>query len=187
MENKRDSAIHATTVIAVRRNGKAAMAGDGQVTLGHTVLKDNARKVRLIADGQVVVGFAGATADAFALLDRFEAKIKEYRYGLVRAAVELAKDWRTDRYLRRLEAMLIAMDAQTTLLLSGNGDVIEPDEGTIAIGSGSPYAQAAAKAMMRHTELSAKEIAQESLRIASELCIYTNREIIVHEISENPS
>lgn len=160
------------------------MAGDGQVSLGQTVMKGQARKVRRIADGKVVAGFAGATADAFTLLDRFEAKLKEYRGSLQRAAVELAKDWRTDRYLRRLEAMLIVMDAKATLLISGTGDVIEPDEGVIAIGSGGSYALAAARALMRNSDLSAAEIARRSLQIAGEICVYTNQEIVVEEMGE---
>jgi len=159
------------------------MAGDGQVSLGPTIMKGSARKVRSIDDGRVVTGFAGASADAFALLERFEAKLKQHAGGLRRAAVELAKDWRMDRYLRRLEAMLVVMDAETTLLLSGTGDVIEADEGVLAIGSGGSYALSAARALMRHTDLSAEEIARESLRIASEICVYTNDEIIVEEVS----
>jgi ATP-dependent HslUV protease subunit HslV len=160
------------------------MAGDGQVSLGQTVMKGQARKVRRIADGKVVAGFAGATADAFTLLDRFEAKLKEYRGSLQRAAVELAKDWRTDRYLRRLEAMLIVMNEHHTLLISGTGDVIEPDEGVIAIGSGGSYALSAARALVRNTDLPAKEIARRSLEIAGEICVYTNQEIIVEEMGE---
>jgi ATP-dependent HslUV protease subunit HslV len=160
------------------------MAGDGQVSLGQTVMKGQARKVRRIAEGKVVAGFAGATADAFTLLDRFEAKLKEYRGSLQRAAVELAKDWRTDRYLRRLEAMLIVMDARTTLLISGTGDVIEPDEGVIAIGSGGSYALAAARALVRNSDLSAPEIARRALEIAGEICVYTNQEIVVEEMGE---
>jgi len=160
------------------------MAGDGQVSLGQTVMKGQARKVRRIADGKVVAGFAGATADAFTLLDRFEAKLKEYRGSLQRAAVELAKDWRTDRYLRRLEAMLIVMDPKATLLISGTGDVIEPDEGVIAIGSGGSYALAAARALLRNSDLSAAEIARRSLEIAGEICVYTNQEIVVEEMGE---
>ena len=175
--------FRSTTIVAVRRNGQAAMAGDGQVSLGQTVMKGQARKVRRIAEGKVVAGFAGATADAFTLLDRFEAKFKEHRGSLQRAAVELAKDWRTDRYLRRLEAMLVVMNAESTLLISGTGDVIEPDEGVIAIGSGGSYALAAARALMRSTDLSAVEIARRSLEIAAEICIYTNNEIIVEEMS----
>ena len=176
--------FRSTTIVAVRRNGKAAMAGDGQVSLGQTVMKGHARKVRRIAEGKVVAGFAGATADAFTLLDRFEAKLKEYRGSLQRAAVELAKDWRTDRYLRRLEAMLVVMDAKSTLLISGTGDVVEPDEGVIAIGSGGTYALAAARALMRNTDLSAAEVARQALQIAAEICVYTNDEIIVEEMGE---
>jgi ATP-dependent HslUV protease subunit HslV len=160
------------------------MAGDGQVSLGQTVMKGQARKVRRIAEGKVVAGFAGATADAFTLLDRFEAKLKEYRGSLQRAAVELAKDWRTDRYLRRLEAMLVVMDENTTLLISGTGDVVEPDEGVIAIGSGGSYALAAARALARNTDLPAAEIARRSLEIAAEICVYTNSEIVVEEMGE---
>jgi ATP-dependent HslUV protease subunit HslV len=160
------------------------MAGDGQVSLGQTVMKGQARKVRRIAEGKVVAGFAGATADAFTLLDRFEAKLKEYRGSLQRAAVELAKDWRTDRYLRRLEAMLVVMDENATLLISGTGDVIEPDEGVIAIGSGGSYALAAARALVRNSDLSAPEIARRSLEIAGEICVYTNQEIVVEEMGE---
>ena len=174
--------IRSTTVIAVRRDGKGAMAGDGQVTVGATVVKSAARKVRALAGGRVLAGFAGASADAFTLLDRFEAKLEAHRHNLARAAVELAKDWRTDRYLRRLEAMLIVMDAESMLLLSGTGDVIEPDEGVIAIGSGGSYALAAARALLRHTALGAADIARESLRIAAEICVYTNAEIAVQEL-----
>lgn len=158
------------------------MAGDGQVSLGQTVMKGQARKVRRIAEGKVVAGFAGATADAFTLLDRFEAKLKEHRGSLQRSAVELAKDWRTDRYLRRLEAMLIVMDTQSTLLISGTGDVIEPDQGVIAIGSGGSYALAAARALVRNTDLPAAEVARRSLEIAGEICVYTNSEIVVEEM-----
>ncbi|MFZ1865737.1 MAG: ATP-dependent protease subunit HslV [Polyangiales bacterium] len=174
--------FHSTTIVAVRRDGRAAMAGDGQVSFGQTVMKGQARKVRRIADGTVVAGFAGATADAFTLLDRFEGKLKEYRGSLQRAAVELAKDWRTDRYLRRLEAMLIVMNADSTLLISGTGDVIEPDEGVIAIGSGGSYALAAARALIRNSDLSAADIARRSLEIAAEICVYTNHEIVVEEM-----
>jgi ATP-dependent HslUV protease subunit HslV len=174
--------FRSTTIVAVRRDGKAAMAGDGQVSLGQTIMKGHAKKVRRIADGKVVAGFAGATADAFTLLDRFEAKLKEHRGSLQRSAVELAKDWRTDRYLRRLEAMLVVMDAESTLLISGTGDVINPDEGVIAIGSGGSYALAAARALLRNTDLSASDIARRSLEIAAEICVYTNDEIIVEEM-----
>jgi ATP-dependent HslUV protease subunit HslV len=174
--------FRSTTIVAVRRDGRAAMAGDGQVSLGQTIMKDKAKKVRRIHEGKVVVGFAGATADAFALLDRFEGKLKEYRGSLPRAAVELAKDWRTDRYLRRLEAMMIAMDGSNTLLLSGTGDVIEPDDGVIAIGSGGMYALSAGRALLRHTQLGAADIARESLRVAAEICVYTNGEILLEEV-----
>lgn len=160
------------------------MAGDGQVSLGQTVMKGQAKKVRRIADGKVVAGFAGASADAFTLLERFEGKFKEYRGSLQRAAVELAKDWRTDRYLRRLEAMLVVMDHESTLLVSGTGDVIEPDEGVIAIGSGGSYALAAARALLRHTDLDAPSLAREALQIASEICVYTNDEIVVEEVDQ---
>jgi len=182
MEHADQPLFRSTTIVAVRRNGRAAMAGDGQVSFGQTVMKGNARKVRRIADGKVVAGFAGATADAFTLLDRFEAKLKEYRGSLQRAAVELAKDWRTDRYLRRLEAMLIVMNADSTLLISGTGDVIEPDEGVIAIGSGGSFALAAARALVRNTELPAADVARRSLEIAAEICVYTNHEIVVEEM-----
>lgn len=178
-----ENRFRSTTIVAVRRDGKAAMAGDGQVSLGQTVMKSHARKVRRIASDEVVAGFAGASADAFTLLDRFEAKLKEHGGSLPRAAVELAKDWRTDRYLRRLEAMLVVMDANNTLLVSGTGDVIEPDEGVIAIGSGGSYALAAARALIRHTEKDAREIAVEALRIAGEICVYTNGEVVVEEVS----
>ena len=160
------------------------MAGYCQVSLGQTVMKGQARKVRRIAEGKVVAGFAGATADAFTLLDRFEAKFKAHRGSLQRAAVELAKDWRTDRYLRRLEAMLVVMNTESTLLISGTGDVIEPDEGVIAIGSGGSYALAAARALLRNSDLPAAEIARRSLEIAAEICIYTNDEIMVEEMGE---
>jgi ATP-dependent HslUV protease subunit HslV len=174
--------IRSTTIVAVRRDGRAAMAGDGQVSLGQTILKDKAKKVRRIADGKVVVGFAGATADAFALLERLEAKLKEHRGSLSRAAVELAKDWRTDRALRRLEAMIIAMDAEQTLLISGTGDVIEPDDGIIAIGSGGMYALAAGRALLRSTDLSALEIARRSIEVAGEICVYTNGQVVLEEV-----
>jgi ATP-dependent HslUV protease subunit HslV len=174
--------IRSTTIIAVRRAGKVAMAGDGQVTLGATVMKSNARKVRTMNDGKILVGFAGATADAFTLFEHFELKVKEYQGDLTRAAVELAKDWRTDKMLRRLEAMLLVADKEKSLLLSGTGDVIEPTEDVVAIGSGGPYAYAAAMAYLDGTELPAKEIATRSLGIAGEICIYTNDKIVVEEI-----
>jgi ATP-dependent HslUV protease subunit HslV len=175
--------MHATTIVAVRRDGKAAMAGDGQVTLGQTIVKGKARKVRRLGEGRIIAGFAGASADAFTLLDRFEAKLKGHQQNLARAAVELAKDWRTDRYLRKLEAMLIVMDATSTLLISGTGDVVEPDQGVVAIGSGGNFALAAARALLDHTQLSAAEVAGEALRIASQICVYTNDSIIVEELS----
>lgn len=174
--------FHATTILAVRRYGKTAVAGDGQVTLGNTVMKATARKVRRIYDGKVVCGFAGAAADAFALFDRLEARVQEFRGNLVRAAVEVAKDWRTDKYLRRLEAMLIAADADHLLLLSGTGEIIEPDDDLLAIGSGGPYALAAARALCAHTKLGAEEIAREAMRIAAGLCIYTNEQLIIETL-----
>lgn len=176
------SRIRSTTIIAVRRNGKVAMAGDGQVTMGQTVMKSNARKVRTIHDGKVLTGFAGATADAFTLLEHFEVKIKEFQGDLTRAAVELAKDWRTDKMLRKLEALLLVADREKTLLLSGTGDVIEPAGDAIAIGSGGNYAYAAALAYLDSSELSAAEIARRSLDIAGGICIYTNDRILVEEL-----
>ncbi len=174
--------IRSTTVIAVRKDGKVAMAGDGQVTAGNTVMKNNARKVRRTQDGKVLCGFAGATADAFTLLERFEAKLKEFSGDLARAAVELATDWRTDRALRRLEAMLLVADKNKTFLISGTGDVIEPADDALAIGSGGSYAYAAALAYLDAGNLSAAEIAEKSLRIAGNICIYTNDHITVEEI-----
>jgi ATP-dependent HslUV protease subunit HslV len=174
--------IRSTTILAVRRDGKVAMAGDGQVTMGNTVMKSNARKVRTMLDGKVLVGFAGATADAFTLFERFEAKLKEFQGDLARSAVELAKDWRTDRALRRLEALLLVADAERSLVLSGTGDVIEPAEDAVAIGSGGPYAYAAALAYLEGTTLTAAEIARKSLGIAGEICIYTNGKIVVEEL-----
>ncbi len=174
---------HATTVLAVRKNGSVAMAGDGQVTLQNTVMKGSARKVRRIYDDKILVGFAGATADAFTLFERFEGKVKEYNGDITRSSVELAKDWRMDRMLRRLEAMLLVADKSTILLISGTGDVVEPDEGVSAIGSGGQYAYAAALAYMESQDLTASEIAGKSMEIASKICIYTNNEIIVEELS----
>jgi ATP-dependent HslUV protease subunit HslV len=171
-----------TTVIAVRRNGKVAIGGDGQVTFGNTILKHRARKVRRLYKGQVLVGFAGATADALTLFERLEKKLEAYSGQLLRAAVELSKDWRTDKILRRLEAFLIACDKEHMLLISGAGDVVEPDEEVIAIGSGAPMALSAAKALLRFTNLSAREIVETSLRIAAEVCIYTNNEIVIEEL-----
>ncbi len=174
--------IHSTTVILVKRDGKTAMAGDGQVTLGETVIKSTARKVRRVASGKILAGFAGSTADAFSLLTRFETKLEQFQGQLERAAIELSKDWRTDKYLRNLEALLIVADEKDAFLISGKGDVIASDDGLLAVGSGSMYALASARALIKHTELSAKEIAEESLRIAGEICIYTNGEIVVEEI-----
>jgi len=175
--------IRSTTVVAVRRGDKVAMAGDGQVTMGATVMKSNAKKIRKIYDGKILVGFAGGTADAFTLFERFEGKVKEYGGDITRAAVELAKDWRTDRILRRLEALLLVADKRATFLISGTGDVVEPDEGVIAIGSGGSYAYAAARAYLEASELPAREIAERSVRIAAEICIYTNTMIIVEELA----
>ena len=180
---KRGKTIRSTTVLAVRRDGQVAMAGDGQVTIGETVMKNNARKVRRLNDGKVLCGFAGATADAFTLFDRFEEKLKEYSGDLARAAVELAKEWRIDRSLRRLEALLLVADRAKTLLISGTGDVIEPAEDALAIGSGGNYAYSAALAYLDGSALSASEIARRSLRIAGNICIYTNGEIVLEELN----
>lgn len=174
--------IHATTILAVRHHDKAVMVGDGQVTLGNAVVKHGARKIRRLYNDSVLAGFAGSAADSFALFSRFEAKLEQFRGNLDRAAVELAKDWRTDRVLRRLEAMLIIMDRKSTFLLSGTGDLIEPDDGIIGIGSGGPFAQAAAKALVRHSTLDARAIAEQSMTIASEICIYTNGNLTVEEL-----
>ena len=177
-----DNKIHSTTIIAVRRDNKVAVAGDGQVTMGQTMVKSSAKKVRRLAGGRVITGFAGATADAFTLFGRLEAKLEEFNGNLTRSAVELAKDWRTDRSLRRLEALLVAVDTESSLLISGTGDVIEPDEGILTIGSGGSFALAAAKALICHTTLNAREIAVESLKIAQSICIYTGGEITVEEM-----
>jgi ATP-dependent HslUV protease subunit HslV len=174
--------IRSTTVIAVRRDGKLAMAADGQVTLGSTVVKARARKVRSLSNGKILAGFAGSSADAFTLYERLENKLSEFAGSLSRAAVELAKDWRLDKALRRLEAMLVAADQEHIFLISGNGDVIEPDEPVAAVGSGGAYAMAAARALLAHTDLGAKQIALESMRIAARICIYTNDEIVVEEL-----
>ena len=174
--------FHATTVLAVRHRNQAVMASDGQVTFGNTVVKQSARKIRRLYNDKILAGFAGSAADSFALFARFEAKLEQYRGNLDRSAVELAKDWRTDRALRRLEAMLVVMDAKNTYLLSGTGDLIEPDDGIIAVGSGGPYAMAAAKALSRHTELDARAIAQEAMEIAGAICIYTNANITLESL-----
>jgi ATP-dependent HslUV protease subunit HslV len=175
--------MHGTTVLCVRRGESVAMAGDGQVTMGNTVMKGNARKVRRMYSDAILTGFAGATADAFTLFERFEGKLNEYGGDITRAAVELAKEWRTDRMLRRLEALLLVADRSRTYLISGTGDVVEPEEGAIAIGSGGNYAQAAALAYLDATELTAREIAEKSLRIAAGICIYTNDSLTVEELS----
>jgi ATP-dependent HslUV protease subunit HslV len=174
--------IRSTTVILVKRDGKTAMAADGQVTLGQTVIKGTAKKIRRISSGSILAGFAGSTADAFALLGRFEQKLEQYQGQLERSAFELSKDWRTDKYLRDLEALLIVADKVDAFLISGKGDVISSDDGLLSVGSGSMYAIAAARSMLKHTTLSAPEIAEESLRIAADICIYTNSDIIVEEI-----
>jgi ATP-dependent HslUV protease, peptidase subunit HslV len=174
--------FHATTVLAIRHRDETVMASDGQVTFGNTVVKQNARKIRRLYNDRILAGFAGSAADSFALFSRFEAKLEQYRGNLERSAVELAKDWRTDRLLRRLEAMLIVMDTKATYLLSGTGDLIEPDDDIIAIGSGGAYALAAAKALARHTDKPAKEIAQEAMLIAASICIYSNDKISIESL-----
>ena len=172
-----------TTVVAVSRGGCVALAGDGQVTMGNAVLKRTARKIRRLYEGQVLAGFAGSTADAFTLFEKFEAKLSEFGGNLRRAAVELAKDWRTDRVLRRLEALMVVTDGKDLMLLSGNGDVVEPDDGVIGIGSGGSFALAAARALILHTDLPAGEIAREAVRVASEICVFTNDNIVSEEIA----
>ena len=174
--------IRSTTVLCVRRNGSVVMAGDGQVTLGESVIKHNARKIRRLYQEKILAGFAGSTADAFSLFSRFEAKLEQYHGNVGRAAVELAKDWRTDKFLRHLEALLLVSDKDQTFLLSGQGDVIEPDTGIAAIGSGGPYAQAAAQALAEYTELSSRQIAEEAMKIAGKMCIYTNEKVTVEEL-----
>ena len=186
MNDQRSSSMpvwHGTTIMSVRKNGKVIVAGDGQVSMGQTVMKPNARKVRRLHDGSVIGGFAGATADAFTLFERLEAKLERHNGQLMRAAVELAKDWRMDRFLRRLEAMLIAVNKDELLLLSGNGDVIEPDHQVCAIGSGAMYAQSAALALKKHApHLTAEEIVRESLNIAADICIYTNHNLVIEKL-----
>ena len=174
-----DNRIRSTTVLLVQRDREVAMAGDGQVTLGDTIIKGKARKVRRIAGGEILAGFAGATADAFTLLTRFEAKLEQFQNQLERAAIELSKDWRTDKYLRNLEALLIVANKKDAFLLSGKGDVISSDDGLLSVGSGSMFALSAARALMKHSTLSAREVAEESLRIAGEICIYTNSDLVV--------
>ena len=174
---------HGTTILAVRRNGAVAIGGDGQVTLGNTVMKGNARKVRPLGNGKVLGGFAGGTADAFTLFERFEGKLEKHGGNLTRAAVEMAKDWRTDRYLRRLEALLLVADKETTLMISGNGDVMEPEaHGVMAIGSGGSFATAAARALVENTQMAAKEIVEKAMHIAADVCIYTNHNLTIETI-----
>ncbi len=174
--------IRSTTVLSVRRDGKVVLAGDGQVTLGESVIKHTAKKIRRLYQDRILAGFAGSTADAFSLFSRFESKLEQYHGNLGRAAVELAKDWRTDKFLRHLEALLVVCDKDQTFMLSGQGDVIEPDGGIAAIGSGGPYAQAAADALAAHTKLSAREIAEQSMKIAAKMCIYTNDNFTIEEL-----
>jgi len=174
--------VRSTTILAVRKDNHVAVAGDGQVTFDKTIMKSGARKVRRLYNDKIIAGFAGSTADAFTLFTRFEAKLEQYHGQLQRSAVELGKEWRTDKYLRHLEALLIVADENTSLILSGGGDVIEPDDGVVAIGSGGPYATAAARALLRHTDLSAKEVVQEAMKIASEICIYTNSDLVIEEL-----
>lgn len=182
MKRKKEIKMRSTTVLLVRRHGRVALAGDGQVTLGDTVMKTGARKVRRLFNDRILAGFAGASADAFSLLTRFEGKLEQYQGNLERAAIELSKDWRTDKILRHLEALLVVADERSSFLLSGNGDVISPDDGLLAIGSGGSFALAAARALLANTELSAAEIAREAMRIAGEICIYTNQNIILEEL-----
>jgi ATP-dependent HslUV protease, peptidase subunit HslV len=174
--------VRATTILSVRRDGRLAMGGDGQVTMGESIVKQNARKIRRLYSDKVVAGFAGSTADALSLFSRFEQKLEEYHGNLSRAVVELAKDWRTDRALRHLEALLLVADAKNTYLVSGNGDVIEPDDGIVAIGSGGPYALAAARALAKHTSLKPREIVEEAMHIAGQICIFTNEHLVVEEL-----
>jgi ATP-dependent HslUV protease subunit HslV len=174
--------LRSTTVLSVRRSGQVVLAGDGQVTLGESVIKHTARKIRRLYQDKILAGFAGSTADAFSLFSRFESKLEQYHGNIGRAAVELAKDWRTDKYLRHLEALLLVCDKEQTFLLSGQGDVIEPDAGIAAIGSGGPYAQAAAQALADHTQLSARQIAEQAMKIAGKMCIYTNENVTFEEL-----
>lgn len=182
MKKTKDCRIRATTILAVRKDGRAVVAGDGQVSFGDTIMKHRATKVRYMYDGRVLAGFAGAAADAFNLFERLEGKLEEYSGNLTRAAVELAKDWRTDKILRRLEALLLAVDKDHMFVISGTGDVIEPDEEVAAIGSGGPYALAAARALLEHSDLDALEIAREAMKIASSICVFTNEHLVVHEL-----
>jgi ATP-dependent HslUV protease subunit HslV len=174
--------IHATTILAVRHQGHTVLAGDGQVTLGNTVVKHGARKIRRLYNESILAGFAGSAADSFALFSRFESKLEQYRGNLERSAVELARDWRTDRLLRRLEAMMIVADRKATFLLSGTGDLIEPDDGIVAVGSGGPFAMAAARALAKHSTLTARQVAEEAMTIAADICIYTNPHLTIEEL-----
>ncbi len=174
--------FHGTTILAVRHRGRVVVAGDGQVSLGQTVLKHTARKVRKLYHDRVIAGFAGATADAFTLFEKFEAKLEQFNGNLKRSAVELAKDWRTDRVLRRLDALLVIADAESSLVISGSGDVVEPDDGVIAIGSGGNYALAAARVLIKHTEMDARAIAEEAMRTAADICVYTNDQLTIEEL-----
>lgn len=176
--------MRSTTILAVRKDGRAVMAGDGQVSLGETIMKHKAQKVRFAYKGTILVGFAGAAADAFNLFERLEGKLEKYKGSLTRAAVELAKDWRTDKILRKMEALILAMDSESTLIISGNGEIIEPDESVAAIGSGCPYALAAARALVAHSNLDAASIAREAMMITASICLYTNDQIVIHEIGE---
>ncbi len=183
MSERLDSQFHGTTILCVRKNGKVALAGDGQITFGQTVLKHNAKKIRRMYNDKVIAGFSGATADALTLFEKFETKLEAHRGNIARAAVELAKDWRTDKILRRLEALLIVSDTEHSFIISGNGDVLEPEDGIAAIGSGGPYAQAAAKALLEHSSLEPKKIAEEAMKITSRICIYTNDAITIEELN----
>ncbi|PHQ79152.1 MAG: HslU--HslV peptidase proteolytic subunit [Coxiella sp. (in: Bacteria)] len=174
-----------TTILSVRRNGKVVIGGDGQVSMGNTIMKGNARKVRRLYNNKVIAGFAGGTADAFTLFERFEGKLEKHQGNLVRAAVEMAKDWRTDKMLRRLEALLVVANSEASLILSGNGDVIEPEENLMAIGSGGPFAQAAARALLHNTKLSAKNIVEKGLNIAADICVYTNHNLTIEELESD--
>jgi ATP-dependent HslUV protease subunit HslV len=184
LEHKNPQQLYGTTILSVRKNGKVAIGGDGQVSLGSTVLKSNAKKIRKLADGQIIAGFAGATADAFTLFERLETKLEQYSNQLTRACVELAKDWRMDKYLRRLEAMMIVVDRETSLVLTGNGDVLEPEDGITGIGSGGNFALAAARALIEDKKISAEEVVRKSMKIAADLCVYTNENFVIEVLDE---
>ncbi len=180
--SENSSSIHSTTILSIRRGKEVVIAGDGQVTIGDTIMKSSAKKVRTMYDDEILAGFAGTSADAFTLFEKFEAKLDEYKGNVTRSAVELAKEWRTDKMLRHLEALLIVCDEEITLVISGTGDVIEPDDGIIAIGSGGPFAQAAAKAMIKFTQMPLKQIAEESMKLAAEICVYTNEHVVIESL-----